>query len=527
MTALIPAPLSAEIGGTGPTLDRTTGIVAANPEAEAAAQAVQRVLALTTGLPLPIVASGLIEVALDAALPAEGYRLQVTQERIEIVAGSPRGAGWAAQTLLQLAPAEIFTAPLGVPVPLRKASIEDAPRFAWRGAMLDPSRHFVPLHDVIDFINWMARHKLNVFHWHLSDDQGWRVAWDRYPRLAEVASWRTKTSNRVWGDDGTPHGGYYTLDQIRAVADYARSLGIDTVPELDFPGHATALLAAYPEFATDPTAIDGVHHYPEIHHNVLNFSDEAMDFVHGIWEQVIEATGASHVHIGGDEVPTTQWVASEEIAERARSFGVEDVAEIQRWFTLHMRDWLTARGVTPIGWDEVVDGGPIEGMVCQSWRGVEAGGMAAEAGMQVIMSPCSHTYFDFYQSDDPREPYAQGDITPWEKAYSFDPTAGLSDEAARRVLGTQFQLWSEFLQTYRHVQYSAWPRGCALAEVAWSDPQGRDVQEFMGRLEGHLERLAAGGVNYRPLEGSHPWQFGGEGWRKRPPGDGGSPSTQG
>lgn len=519
MTALLPAPTSAEVGGEGLTLDRSTRIVAATSAATEAAQAVQRALSLTTGLPLPLAESGEIQVALDPGLPEEGYRLQVTAQRVEIVAGSTRGAGWAAQTLLQLAPTGIFTAPLGVPVPLEAARVEDAPRFRWRGAMLDPSRHFVPVHDVIDFINWMARHKLNVFHWHLSDDQGWRVAWDEYPRLAEVASWRTRTSNRVWGDDGTPHGGHYTLEQIRAVADYARSLGIETVPELDFPGHATALLAAYPEFATDPTALDGVAHYPEIHHNVLNFSDEAMDFVHGIWAELIEATGARHVHIGGDEVPTTQWVASAEVAERAARFGVEDVAEIQRWFTLHLRDWFTERGVTPIGWDEVVDAGPVPGMICQSWRGVEAGGKAAEAGMQVIMSPFSHTYFDFYQSDNPEEPYAQGDITTWQKAYSFDPTEGLSPEAADRVLGTQFQLWSEFLQNYRNVQYSAWPRGCALAEVAWSDPEGRDVVEFEGRLEKHLERLSAAGLNFRPLAGSHPWQLGGEGWRKRPPGE--------
>ncbi|MDO5083172.1 beta-N-acetylhexosaminidase [Arachnia propionica] len=526
MTALLPAPRSADVGGEGLTLDHTTRIVAATEEAGPAARAVQRALSLTTGLPLPIEESGAIEVGLDPELPEEGYRLHVTKDRVQVVAGSPRGAGWAAQTLLQLAPPEIFTAPVGLPVPLVGARIEDAPRFAWRGAMLDPSRHFLPLHDVIDFINWMARHKLNVFHWHLSDDQGWRVAWDKYPRLAEVASWRTKTSNRFWGDDGTPHGGHYTLDQIRAVADYARSLGIETVPELDFPGHVTALLAAYPEFATDPTALDGVAHYPEIHHNVLNFSDEAMDFVHGIWEQVIEATGARHVHIGGDEVPTTHWVASEEVAERAKGLGVEDVANIQRWFTLHMRDWLTSRGVTPIGWDEVVEDGVVEGMICQCWRDAEVGGRAAEGGMQVIMSPSSHTYYDFYQSADPQEPYAQWAITTWEKAYSFDPTAGLSPEAAGRVLGTQFQLWSEFLQNYRHVQYSAWPRGCSLAEVAWSDPTGRDVAEFRGRLEGHLERLAAGGVNYRPLEGSHPWQLGGEGWRRRPPGDGENPPTQ-
>ncbi len=512
MTALLPEPRRVSWDSGEFIIDHTTSICGP----AAAAQAVSRALSLPTGLPLTVADQGAISVAEDATMGEEEYRLVVSPQGVQIVAGSPRGAGWAAQTMLQLASPALFTAPLAQPIALRAVTIEDWPRFPRRGAMLDSARHFVPVHDVLHFIDWLAHHKLNVFHWHLSDDQGWRVASDRYPRLAELASWRTKTSNRVWGDDATPHGGYYTMKQLKAVADYARSLGIETVPELDFPGHATALLAAYPEFATDPSALDGVAHYPTIFDNVLNFTPEAMDFVHHIWSEVIEATGARYVHIGGDEVPTTHWEAAPEVAQRV---GVEDASQIQRWFTLHMRDWLAERGVVAIGWDEIIDAGPIDGMVCQSWRGVEAGGVAARSGMDVVMSPFSHTYFDFYQSDVREEPYAQGDITTVEKAYSFDPVAGLDDLAAARVLGTQFQLWSEFLPSYRAVQYAAWPRGCALAEVAWSDPSGRNFEAFELRLARHLERLAAAGINYRPLEGSHPWQLGGQGWRKRPDGE--------
>lgn len=522
MPVLIPLPSAVEWGvGEYLLTERTTiGCRAgASPQEAEAASAVRLVLAETTGLPLSAADDPGILVSLDPGLPAEGYRLEVRPGGVSITAADRRGALWAAQTLLQLGPDDVYAVPLGKSVPLATARIEDAPRFARRGAMLDSSRHFLQVAEVLDFIDWMARHKLNVFHWHLTDDQGWRVASDRYPLLAEKASWRSKTSNRVWGDDGTPHGGYYTLQQIAAVAEYARQRGIETVPEIDFPGHATAVLAAYPQFATDPSGLDGVAHYPTIFDNVLNFSPESLEFVHEIWSEVIEATGARYVHIGGDEVPTVHWEASEEVAQRAREFGVDDPGSIQRWFTLHMRDWLNERGVTPIGWDEVVDPGPVAGMVCQSWRGAEQGVKAATQGMDVIMSPCSHTYFDFYQSDAREEPYGQGDVTTLEKAYSFDPLEGITPEAADHILGTQFQLWSEFLPSYRAVQYAAWPRGCALAEVAWSSPQGRDFTEFSERIAGHLRRFEAAGVNYRPLSGPHPWQEGGTGWRRRPPED--------
>ena len=321
MPVLIPLPSAVEWGvGEYLLTERTTiGCRAgASPQEAEAASAVRLVLAETTGLPLPAADDPGILVSLDPGLPAEGYRLEVRPDGVSITAADRRGALWAAQTLLQLGPDDVYAVPLGKSVPLAAARIEDAPRFARRGAMLDSSRHFLQVAEVLDFIDWMARHKLNVFHWHLTDDQGWRVASDRYPLLAEKASWRSKTSNRVWGDDGTPHGGYYTLQQIAAVAEYARQRGIETVPEIDFPGHATAVLAAYPQFATDPSGLDGVAHYPTIFDNVLNFSPESLEFVHEIWSEVIEATGARYVHIGGDEVPTVHWEASEEVAQRAK-----------------------------------------------------------------------------------------------------------------------------------------------------------------------------------------------------------------
>ncbi len=520
MPSLIPLPIIVEWTGEEFLLtERTTigGPAGAGPEVTEAVQAARLVLSGATNLPLTVTDDPDIVVAVDTDLPAEGYRLEVRPEGVAVTAADRRGALWAAQTLLQLGPDDIYAAPLGVPVTVATARIEDAPRFARRGAMLDSARHFLQVAEVIDFVEWMARHKLNVLHWHLTDDQGWRVASDRYPLLAEKASWRSKTSNRVWGDDGTPHGGYYTMGQIATVAEYARQWGIEIVPELDFPGHATAVLAAYPGFATDPGAVTGVAHYPQIFENVLNFSSESLDFVHDIWSELLEATGARYAHIGGDEVPTAQWEASEEVAQRAAEFGVGDVKSIQRWFTLHMRDWLTQRGVTPIGWDEVIDEGAVPGMVCQAWRGAEYGVKAAAQGMDVIMSPTSHTYLDFYQSELRGEPYAQGEVTTLEQVYGFDPVKGMPPEDAARVLGTQFQLWSEFLPTYRAVQYAAWPRGCALAEVAWSPRGTCDFAGFTSRLEGHLRRFDVAGLNYRPLAGPHPWQEGGTGWRRRPP----------
>lgn len=519
MRALLPQPTAVQWRDEGYTLTPATTLGPAAADAAPAAALVWRLLSRTTGLPLAPGAEPDVVVQLAADLPEEGYRLDVGPGGVRITAGGPRGALWAAQTLLQLGPADIYAAPRGHAVPLEGATISDSPRFARRGAMLDSARHFVPLADVLDFVDWLARHKLNVFHWHLTDDQGWRVALDKYPRLATHASWRARTTNRAGGDDHTPHGGYYTLAQIKLVADYARDLGIETVPELDFPGHATAALHAYPEFATDPTAVTEVAHYPQIFPNVLNFSPAALDFVHDAWQAVIDATGAKYVHIGGDEVPTTHWEASPEVRQRAAAWGVRDVRQLQRWFTEHLRDWLRERGVTPIGWDEIIDDGPVPGMVCQAWRGAEAGMRAAQHGMDVIMSPLSHTYLDFYQSPLRSEPYAQGVVLPIEEVYAFDPTAGLDAAAAARVLGTQFQLWAEFQPSYRKQQYQAWPRGCALAEVAWSAPEGRSWQAFAPRLEAHLTRLDAAGINYRPLHGPHPWQEGGTGWFQRPAAD--------
>ncbi|MDO4258401.1 MAG: beta-N-acetylhexosaminidase [Actinomycetaceae bacterium] len=529
MTAVLPEPQRYAFLEATLTLDDESTIgPARGQEMWPGVRAVRRVLAGTTGLIFPVVSGGhggedaqpTVRVGLDESLAPEAYTLKVDETGVDITAGTARGAGWAAQTLLQLGPEDVYAAPLGKAIEVCHGQVWDEPRFAHRGAHLDSSRHFVELNDVFHFLDWMAHHKLNVLHWHLTDDQGWRIASPDFPRLAEVASWRASTQNRYGGDTLTPHGGYYTLEQIRAVANYARDLGIETVPEIDFPGHATAVLNAYPEFATDPSALQGVAVYPTIFPNVIDFSPEALDFVHRIWEQVIEATGATRVHIGGDEVPTEHWEASDEVRARAAEFGVDDVTKIQRWFTLHMRDWLAERGVTAIAWDEVVDDGPVEGMICQSWRGAEQGQRAARGGMDVVMSPLTHTYYDFYQSDLREEPYGQGAITTIEDVLEFDPVAGLEPEAAAHVIGTQFQLWSEFLPDYRSVLYSAWPRGCALAEIAWGGRKEGDYEgEFFIRLREHLRRFDAAGVNYRPLDGPHPWQQGGTGWRKRPDDD--------
>ena len=520
MPSLIPLPAAVEWEGAEHTLTEHSTIgcrAGAGPEETGAVRAARLVLSTTTGLPLPVAEKPDILVGIDTGLPTEGYRLEVRPDGVTIAAADRRGALWAAQTLLQLGGDDVYTAPLGGTVKVATARIEDAPRFAWRGAMIDSARHFLQVAEILDFIDWMARHKLNILHWHLTDDQGWRVASEHYPLLAEKASWRPHTVNLTWGGDGTPHGGCYTISQIAAVAEYARQRGIGIVPEIDLPGHATALFSAYPGIATDPAAVTGVACHPDVFDNVLNFSPEALEFAHGIWSEVLEATGARHAHIGGDEVPTAQWEASEEVKRRAAGFGVDDVTSLQRWFTLRIRDWLLQRGVTPIGWDEVIGDGPVAGMVCQAWRGAERGVKAAEQGMDVIMSPNTHTYFDYYQSDLPGEPYAQPATTTLEQVYGFDPVEGMPPGAAERVLGTQFQLWSEFLPTYRAVQYAAWPRGCALAEVAWSQPEGRDFADFTSRLSGHLKRFDAAGLGHRPLTGPHPWQEGGTGWRCRPP----------
>ena len=471
-----------------------TADVAISGPAEWAA-IVRRLLTPGTGLDLLPAESAAFTLIKDAELAAEAYQLSVTPDGITITAADDRGVNWAVQTLRQLLPAQAFgPAPVASEIAVPAVEIVDAPRFAWRGVMLDTGRHFMPYADVIAFLDLLAMHKYNTFHLHLTEDQGWRLESKKYPQLTEHASSRAETKNPYWeSGDGTPHGGYYTQDQLRAIVAYAAQRGITVVPEIEFPGHVRAMLAAFPQLGNHPDRQAGAATTWGIFPEVLNMTDASLEFAFDIWEEVLEIFPSTYIHVGGDECPRDEWRESEATKKLAAE-----------------------RGRQLVGWDEINDEGILDGAITMAWRDEKYGVIAAEAGGQVVMSPVSKTYFDYYPGAGDDEPYSIGNLITTERAYSLEPTDGIPAELHDQILGTQCQVWTEYMPSARRVQYMLYPRGCAHSEVAWSDPEGRSWQEFSGRLPGHLARLDALGVNYRPEAGPLPWQQGGTGAWQRP-----------
>jgi len=453
-----------------------------------------------------------ISIRLDTTLGTlgeEGYRLDVSRARVTIRAYRPAGAFYALQTLRQLLPPEIFRqAPVtGVAWVVPAVAIEDAPRFAWRGMHLDAARHFMPKEFVKKVIDLAALHKLNRFHWHLTDDQGWRIEIKQYPRLTQVGAWRRQTlvgrqdhDSTTWRFDGQPHGGFYTQDDIREIVAYARARFVTIVPEIEMPGHSQAAIAAYPELGNTGDTVPVWTRWG-VDENILNPSDATIQFEQNVLSEVMGLFPGRWIHVGGDEAPKTQWKASPLAQGRIRDLGLKDEDELQSWFTRRMDEFLTAHGRTLVGWDEILQGGLAPNAVVMSWRGIDGGIIAARAGHDVVMAPGSHTYFDHYQSADTgNEPLAIGGFLPLDTVYAYDPVpAALAADEARHVLGAQGQVWTEYIPDPKRVEYMAFPRACALAEVLWTPVERKDYPDFRRRLAAHLARLAVLDVNYRPL----------------------------
>lgn len=514
---VIPAPVAIRTGEGDVVLDAAT--VLRGP-AELTAL-VRCELAAGIGLPLPDgdATANVVDVALDESLGAEAYRLVVTETGVRVTGGDPAGAFYAVQTLRQLLPPGAFrSAPLpgaGRRVPC--VEIDDAPRFGWRGFHLDVARHFMPKRFLLRLIDLLAMHKLNVLHLHLTDDQGWRFESHRYPRLTEVGGYRGETRRpKERNGDGTPHGGYYTQDDLREVVAYAAHRFVTVLPEVELPGHVQAALAAYPDLGNDPGAPLPVLETWSVNENVLNPEESTLRFFQDVFEEVLDVFPCTYVHVGGDECPKTQWQRSTRAQELIKERGVGDEDGLQSWFIREMAGWLAARGRRLVGWDEILQGGLAEDATVMSWRGENGGIAAARAGHDVVMTPTDHTYFDYYQSGGQDEPYAIGGHIPLEHAYAYEPVpADLAGEDAARVLGSQCQLWTEYMPDPRHVEYMAFPRACAFAEAVWSQRERRSYEDFSARLGAHLQRLDAMDVNYRPLGGPRPAQRGGTGRRRR------------
>ena len=458
-----------------------------------------------------------ISLRVDPALSRlgeEGYRLTVAGTRITIRAFRPSGVFYGVETLRQLLPPDVFrAAPVaGVAWTVPAVEIEDMPRFPWRGAHLDVSRSFMPKEFVKKYIDLLALHKLNRFHWHLTDDQGWRIDIKKYPLLTSIGAWRRNSlvgaqrsyaDTTQWVYDNVPHGGFYTQDDIREVVAYATARFITVVPEIEMPGHAQAAIAAYPWLGNTGQQLEVLGHWG-VDENILNPSDSAIHFMQDVLTEVLALFPSHWIHTGGDEAPKRQWQSSPLAQERIRQLGLHSENELQSWLTAQMSRWLAGRGRSLIGWDEILEGG-MEGLapnaVVMSWRGIDGGIAAAQAGHDVVMTPTSNTYFDYYQSQDlAKEPLAIGGFLPLETVYAYEPVPPALDSLqAKHVLGTQGQIWTEYQRTPKNVEFMVFPRLVALAEVAWTTAERKDFADFTSRLRRHLARLDVLDVNYRKL----------------------------
>ena len=489
-------------------------VIVAGPGTLEKAEQLAAFLRPATGFALPMLeeSSGVpaIYLMLDdrlKGLGVEGYELEVLSSGVKLRASSLAGLFYAGQSLRQLLPIEIFSDPRVEKVwQVNAVSISDQPRFGWRGVHLDCCRHFMPLEFVFKLLDLMALHKLNTFHWHLTEDQGWRLEIKKYPKLTEVGAWRAQTiiGHGYQTDpkfDGKPHGGFYTQDQARAVVKYAAELHITVVPEIELPGHAQAAIAAYPELGNTGAQLKVGERWGIIEH-VLNPNESTMQFLQDVFSEVLEIFPGTYIHVGGDECPKNEWKASPVAQARMQELGLHDEHELQSYFIRRMDAFLTARGRKLIGWDEILEGGLSPNATVHSWRGEEGGIEAARQGHDVVMAPQSHVYFDHYQAaDQAREPLAIGGHSPLEKVYGYEPIpAQLSSQEAKHVLGSQAQMWTEYVPTVSHAEYMLFPRLCALCEVLWTPANRKDFVGFSGRLLPHLERLSLKNVNFRPLD---------------------------
>jgi len=515
--SVIPRP-TVLTAASGDFLLRATTVIHSDPLFADVAHRFARDIANPTGFDLTVQRSSVgesgIRLVHDVTLATRGdetYRLDVTPTGMVVRAASAAGAFYALQTVRQLLPSDILRDAKveGMVWSVPSVHIEDSPRFSWRGAHLDVSRHFMPKEFVRKYIDLLALHKLNRFHWHLTEDQGWRIEIKKYPRLTDVGSCRDSTlvgsyvvdpAKRVF--DGKAHCGYYTQDDVREIVAYAAERFVTVVPEIEMPGHAQAAIASYPQLGVRPDTTVSVYGVWGVSEFILNADESTIAFMQDVLREVLELFPGTFVHIGGDEAVKTQWKASPQIQARIKELGLKDEHELQSWFIRQMDAFLTKNGRRLVGWDEILEGGLAENATVMSWRGMDGGIAAAKAGHDVVMAPGSHTYFDHYQSRDKKsEPLAIGGFLPLDTVYAFDPVPPtLTAQEAKHVLGAQAQVWTEYIQNPKQVEYMAFPRLVALCEALWSDKPRKDYADFMRRLQPHLKRLQAMDVNYRKLD---------------------------
>lgn len=459
-----------------------------------------------------------ISLLVEPSFEVEQYGISVDQHQVRLAGGSEAGLWNASQSLLQLLPTEIFAPKvLEFDYTIPFCEILDKPQFSWRGTHLDCARNFMPLDFLYRFVDLISMHKMNVLHLHLTDDQGWRVEIKKYPKLTEIGAWRNETligDFNIWPHkfDGVRHGGFYSQEELKRLVVYAQQRNVTIVPEIGFPGHARAILASYPEFGFNENPLPVATRWGDVDQNgnwkavesILSPFEPTMQFLRDVFTEIFEIFPGTFIHIGGDECPKREWQESPEVQAQMEELGLENESQMQSWMTTEMARFFAQHGRRLIGWDEILEGGIVEGGLgpgasVMSWRGREGGIEAAMLGHDAVMTPTEWTYFDYYQGDKETEPLAMNGFLPLEKVYAFEPIPEeLPEHKHKHVLGAQGQLWSEYLPNANQVEYMAFPRLCALAEVLWSEK--KEYPDFLERLMKHEERLEWLGVNFRRSE---------------------------
>lgn len=437
------------------------------------------------------------------SLGTEGYQLSITSNGVKLTAKEPAGLFYGLQTILQLLPAEIEsnTKVDNISWQIPSVEISDVPRFSWRGQHLDVCRHFVSVDFIKKYIDNMAMHKLNTFHWHLTEDQGWRLQIKKYPKLTEVGAWRKETlighiDEKPKKFDGKRYGGFYTQEQAREIVQYAKERFITVVPEIEMPGHATAAIAAYPELGVTGDKPE-VATYWGVFPHIFNVEESTFTFLENVLAEVMDIFPGPYIHIGGDEAIKDQWKASPRIQQKIKELGLKNEEELQSYFMKRIEKFVNAHGRKVIGWDEIIEGGLSPNVTVMSWRGMEGGVTAAKSGHDVIMAPFLYTYFWWNQGDLKKEPLSAGGYLPMEKVYSFEPVdPSLTPEESKHVLGAHGSAWAEYMESEAKVEYMVFPRLSALAEVLWTPKEKKNWNDFTRRMQKQFQRYDYRKINY-------------------------------
>ena len=452
-------------------------------------------------------ASNYVTYKTNEALQDESYTIHVESHGITIEANGYSGFLYAVETIRQLLPSEIESEQqiTSVKWEIPNVKISDAPRFKWRGLMLDVSRHFFEKEYIMKTIDRLAYLKMNTLHWHLVDDQGWRIEIKKYPKLTEVGAFRVDQEEKPWDGRYTPkldekatYGGFYTQEDIKEVVAYAESRGVTVVPEIEMPAHVTSAVAAYPELSClekqVPVPSGGLWPITDIY---CAGKESTFEFLENVLTEVMDLFPSKYIHVGGDEATKTNWKTCKHCQKRIKNEKLNSPEELQSYFIKRMERFISSKGRILIGWDEILEGGLAPGATVMSWRGVKGGLEASAEGHDVVMTPGTHCYFDHYQGPINSEPLAWGGYSPVSKVYQFDPIVdSMTDDQASHVLGGQANLWAEYVPTATHSEYMIFPRIAALSEVLWSPKEGRDWDGFSSRMVSLCERYDYQGINY-------------------------------